>query len=185
MSNSSYRNKDYETVHHITSRIAHKVRFLQDEDVRNDLVEMIRRAAEFAGIRLIGWCVMINHFHILAFLPKPLEVPEEEVLRRYGILKGANAASALQAKLAGLRLSGEEGWKEAEARLNAIRGRMYNVGSFMKIVKQWFSEEYNRRNDHKGTLWEGPYHDRIVPYRLSEIKKCLAYVHLNPIRAAA
>ena len=185
MSNSSYRNKDYETVHHITSRIAHKVRFLQEEAERTDLVSMIRRAAEFTGIRLIGWCVMVNHFHILAFLPKPVELPEDEVVRRYGVLKGATAAVALQAKLDALHSGGAEGEKEAAACLDAIRGRMYKVGSFMKIVKQWFSEEYNRRTDHKGTLWEGPYYDRIVAYKLSEIRKCLGYVHLNPIRAAA
>ena len=185
MSNSSYRNKEHDTVHHITSRIAHRVRFLQDEAERTDLVEMIRRAAEFVGIKLIGWCVMVNHFHILAFLPQPVELPEDEVVRRYGVLKGASAAAALRNKLGALRSRGEEGGKEATACLDAIRGRMYKVGSFMKIVKQWFSEEYNRRTDHKGTLWEGPYYDRIVPYRQGKIKECLGYVHLNPIRAAA
>ena len=95
MSNSSCRNKEYDTVHHITSRIAHKVRFLQDEDERTDLVEMIRRAAEFTCIKLIGWCVMVNHFHILAFLSKPVELSDDEVVRRYGVLKGARAAVAL------------------------------------------------------------------------------------------
>lgn len=185
MSNSSYRNKEYDTVHHITSRIAHKVRFLQEEAERTDLVAMIRRAAEFTGVRLIGWCVMVNHFHILAFLPQPVELPDDEVVRRYGVLKGAGAAAALQTKLDALRLGGEDGAKDAAACLDAIRGRMYKIGSFMKIVKQWFSEEYNRRNDHKGTLWEGPYYDRIVAYRQSEIRKCLGYIHLNPIRAAA
>ena len=185
MSNSSNRNKDFETVHHITSRIAHKVRFLQDEAERTELVEMILRAAEFSGVKLIGWCVMINHFHILAFLPSPVELSDDEVVRRYGVLKGTSAASVLQAKLGALRSAGAEGEKEAAACLEAIRRRMYNVGSFMKIVKQWFSEEYNRRTDHKGTLWEGPYYDRIVPYKQSEIRKCLGYVHLNPIRAGA
>ena len=185
MSNSSYRNKDFETVHHITSRIAHKVRFLQDEAERTDLVNIIRRAAEFTGIKLIGWCVMVNHFHILAFLPRSVELSDDEVVRRYGVLKGASAAAMLQTKLCALRDTGAEGENKASLCLDAIRKRMYKIGSFMKIVKQWFSEEYNRRTDHKGTLWEGPYYDRIVPYKQSEIRKCLGYVHLNPIRAAA
>lgn len=185
MSNSSNRNKAYETIHHITSRIAHKVRFLQDEDARNDLVEIIRRAAEFTAVKLLGWCVMINHFHILAFLPQPIEVPEDEVVRRYGVLKGKSAANDLAMKLARLRLDGDRGNEEADKCLDAIRKRMYSIGSFMKIVKQWFSEEYNRRNGHKGTLWEGAYHDRIVPYAQKPIEKVLGYVHLNPIRAAA
>ena len=185
MSNSSNRSKEYETVHHITSRIAHKVRFLQEEAERNDLIEMIRRAAVFTGVKLLGWCIMINHFHILAFLPTPVEVDEKEILRRYGVLKGAKGATALEEQLAKLRLEGETGCKEAERLLDVLRKRMYSIGEFVKIVKQWFTEEYNRRNSHTGTLWEGPYHDRVVAYCHKDIAKCLGYIHLNPIRAAA
>ena len=185
MSNSSNRSKEYNTVHHITSRIAHKVRFLQDEDMRNDLIEIIRRASVFTGVKLLGWCIMINHFHILAFLSVPEEVPEDEVIRRYGILKGKNAALKLQATLDKLRTEGESGEREASNSIEAIRKRMHSVGSFMKIVKQWFSEEYNRRTGHKGTLWEGAYYDKIIPNERNAIAKCLGYIHLNPIRAAA
>ena len=128
MSNSSSRSKEYETVHHITSRIAHKVRFLQEEAERNDLIEMIRRAAEFTGVKLLGWCIMINHFHILAFLPAPVHVDEREVLRRYGILKGAKGAAAFEDQLAKLRLEGEAGCREAEHLLAALRKRMYSIG---------------------------------------------------------
>ena len=185
MSNSSFRLKDYETVHHITSRIAHKVRFLQESAERNDLLEMIRRAADFTGVRLLGWCIMINHFHMLVFLPTPVELDEKEVLRRYGVLKGAKAAAALEGQLAKLRQEGETGCKNAERLLDALRKRMYSIGEFVKIVKQWFSEEYNRRNGHTGTLWEGAYHDRVVAYRHKDMAECLGYIHLNPIRAAA
>ncbi|MBQ3806323.1 MAG: transposase [Kiritimatiellae bacterium] len=185
MSNSSNRSKEYDTVHHITSRIAHKVRFLQEEAERNDLIEMIRRAAYFTGVKLLGWCIMINHFHILAFLPTPVEVDEKEILRRYVVLKGVKGAAALEEQLTKLRLEGETGCKEAERLLAVQRKRMYSIGEFVKIVKQWFSEEYNRRNSHTGTLWEGAYHDRVVAYCHKDIVECLGYIHLNPIRAAA
>ena len=185
MSNSSNRTKDYDTVHHITSRIAHKVRFLQDDDARNDLIEIIRRAADFTGVKLLGWCVMINHFHVLAFLPPPIDLTEDEIIRRYGVLKGRAAADNLKMKIAKLRSGGEDGNAEAEECLASIRKRMYSIASFMKIVKQWFTEEYNHRNSHQGTLWEGVYHDRIVTYCHKDIAKCLGYIHLNPIRAAA
>ena len=181
MSNSSYRNKDFNTVHHITSRIAHKVRFLQEQE-RNDLVDIIRRSAEFTGVKLIGWCVMINHFHILAFLPPPQEIGEEEILRRYGVLKGVKAEKGAEARLAQLRLGGD--MDEAARWLDSQKRRMYNIGEFVKIVKQWFTEEYNRRNGHKGTLWESAYYDRIVEFKKTPIEKCLGYVHLNPLRAA-
>ena len=185
MSNSSTRTKEYETVHHIVSRIAHRVRFLQEKSERNDLVEMIRRAADFTGIKLLGWCVMNNHFHILAFLPTPPDaLPVDETIWRYGVLKGAVAAENLKKRLAALEMCPENGSAEAEKLVASIRKRMYSIGSFMKIVKQWFSEEYNRRTGHRGTLWEGAYFDRIVAYEQKHIARCLGYIHLNPIRAA-
>jgi predicted transcriptional regulator len=82
------------------------------------------------------------------------------------------------------RKLGESGERRVSEWLDAQRSRMYDIGIFMKIVKQWFTTEYNRRNGHKGTLWESVYFDRSVPLRESEMAKCLAYIHLNPIRAA-
>jgi AcrR family transcriptional regulator len=55
----------------------------------------------------------------------------------------------------------------------------------MKILKQWFTFEYNRRYSHKGTLWESAYYDRVIGLSVSKIAECLGYIHLNPIRAAA
>ena len=77
MSHSNGRVKDYDTVHHLVSRIAHRVYFLK-EDERMDFLEMVRRTAEFCGIRLIGWCVLGNHFHLLVYLPQPQVLDESE-----------------------------------------------------------------------------------------------------------
>ena len=184
MSNSNGRNKEYETVHHLVSRIAHRVYFLEDSE-RMDFLEVVRRAAEFVGIQLIGWCVMTNHFHLLVYLPAPSSVDEEEVLRRYGMLKGISAAERMDTELSAWRAGGESGERRAAEWLDRQRRRMYSVGEFMKIVKQWFTEEYNRRHSHRGTLWEAAYHDHVVPRRTPDMAQCLGYIHLNPIRAAA
>lgn len=182
MAFSNNRSKDYSTVHHITSRIAHRVYFL-GEDERNDLIEMLRRAAGFSGIQLLAWCIMTNHFHFLVHLPQPAEISDDEVLSRVGILKGKAGRLAAEAQLAQWRQQGNG---------NAVRDwfarqrrRMYDVGEFMKIIKQWFTEEYNRRQSHVGTLWESTYFDRVIEYAEGAIAKCAGYVHLNPIRAAA
>lgn len=181
MSSSNNRIRDYDTVHHITSRIAHRVFFLGESE-RNDIIEVIRRAAEFAGLRLLGWCVLSNHFHLLVYLPQPEILDDEELLRRYGILKGANARRLAEIQLAQWCKEGDD--SRARKWLDAVRRRMYDVGEFMKIVKQWFTEEYNRRQAHCGTLWESVYHDRVVPAETRSMSRVLAYIHLNPIRAA-
>ena len=184
MSHSNTRTKEYETTHHLISRIAHRVYFLKDDE-RKDFLEIVRRTAQFSGVELLGWCVMGNHFHLFVFLPTPHFVDEQEVLERYGALKGSQAAASITAMFAEWRKQGETGEDRVSEWLDAQRRRMYDVGIFMKIVKQWFTMEYNRRNGHKGTLWESVYFDRVVPRFESEMAKCLAYIHLNPIRAAA
>lgn len=184
MANSNGRVKECGTVHHLVSRIAHRVYFLKDEE-RMDFLEIVRRAAEFTGVQLIGWCVMGNHFHLLVFLPERHEIGEAEILRRYGVLKGGKAAEDMGAQLGKWRSEGEPGERRVSEWLDGQRRRMYDVGSFMKIVKQWFTAEYNRRNAHKGTLWESAYFGRVVPRIAKDMAECLGYIHLNPIRAAA
>ena len=184
MANSNNRIKEPETVHHLVSRIAHRVYFLKDEE-RNEFIDMMRRTAEFCGIKLIGWCIMTNHFHILAYLPQPQALDEDEILRRYGVLKGLSAASSLSKTFDKWRREWDLGEKRVREELEKISGRMYDIGSFMKILKQWVTMEYNRRYSHKGTLWESAYYDRVIGLSSSKIAECLGYIHLNPIRAAA
>ena len=182
MSASNHRNHNANTIHHLVSRVAHRVYFLKEED-RNDFIEMMRRTAEYCGIRLLGWCIMTNHFHILVYLPEKEELSESEVIRRVGILKGESAAEALVNKLSELQRKG--GGDRVVECLDAERKRMYDVGSFMKILKQWFTMEYNRRYSHAGTLWESTYKDRVIKHITKDLSTVLCYIHLNPIRAAA
>ncbi len=163
------------------SRIAHKVFILDDED-RNEFLEIIRRTADFTGIQLLGWCLMTNHFHLLVYLPEPEALDEAEVLRRYGVLKGSAAAASMAVQLNRLRKDGLE--SEVDVWLRRQRRRMYDVGNFMKIAKQWFTEEYNQRHKHTGTLWEGVYIDRKVEMVFKEMAQRLGYINLNPICAA-
>ena len=183
MSASNDRFQEFNTVHHLVSRIAHRVHFLKDDE-RNDFIEMMRRTAEFSGIQLLGWCIMINHFHILIYLPFPPDsIPEEEVIRRVAILKGKSGGEAFANWIASERAKGNE--DEITRALDKQRRRMYDIGEYMKILKQWFTQEYNRRYSHVGTLWESSYHDIGVKMDAANMSRVLSYIHLNPIRAAA
>ena len=192
MGYSNSRIKEPLTAHHIVNRIAHRVFFLHDDE-KNDILGMMRRAAEFTGVKLVGWCIMTNHFHILAFLPDRTDLDEAEIIRRVGVLKGQAGADALASRLAELRrksaaqkssgAGNDAGEEKAQEILTRLRTRMYGISSFMKILKQWFTEEYNRRSAHVGTLWESTYIDRAVPCRKARLANVLAYICLNPVRA--
>lgn len=165
------------------SRIAHRVYFMTDE-VRNEFLGMIIRTAEFCGIKLVAWCIMANHFHILAYLPTPEELDEKEILRRYGALKGKKKLSSLEIRLAAIRSNEDDCEERVREILQKMTSSMYDIGMFMKIVKQWLTQEYNRRYAHVGTLWESVYKDVPVKGSLTDLAKRASYIHLNPIRAA-
>ena len=183
MSSSNRRNTSLRTYHHLISRIAHKVYFMTDE-VRNDFIEMIRRSADFCGIQLVAWCIMSNHFHLLVYLPEAEQLDESEILRRYCVLKGKSRLAVLEKELSKLRENKDGGEAAVVARLSEISATMHKIGVFMKIVKQWLTQDYNRRYSHTGTLWESVYKDVLVPDKPSELAKRAAYIHLNPVRAA-
>lgn len=184
MAASNNRIEDYDTVHHILNRIAHQVYFLGDAE-RDDFVKIFRRCAEYCGIQLLAWCMMTNHFHLMIHLPEPIHVDESEVLRRYGVLKGPYEQAHIESQISIWRTQGAVGEAQIEEWLGRQRCRMYDVGEFMKLAKQWFTEEYNRRNGHVGTLWECAYHDKPVKMTINDMSRRMAYIHLNPIRAAA
>jgi len=214
---SRVRNTEYETVHHLTSRIAHKAYFLKEEEC-NGFVSLMLRVSVFSGVELLGWCVMNNHFHIYVYLPKPPALSDEEVLRRFACLKGdatrllcdenddrivnpyAESGAECQTPCASSCESGAEcqtprassdGRAEARAALvKSIRRRMYSIAEYMRMIKKWFSDDYNERCGHKGTMWAEVYGDSD-PFSLPEqtsdyddLRDRLAYIHLNPVRAA-
>ena len=183
MSASNNRITESNSYHHLMSRIAHQVFFLT-EDVRNDLMEMILRSAEFHGIKLISWCIMTNHFHLLAYLPDPELLGEDEIVRRYGVLYGTSRRDALMARLAMLRASHPQDDALAQAELKRLTDRMYKIGEFMKVIKQWLTQEYNRRYSHSGTMWDSVYKDIPVKGESTALAKRAGYIHLNPVRAA-
>lgn len=160
------------TYHHLMSRIAHKVFFMGSAE-RDSFIEMMRRVSEFTGIKLLSWCIMENHFHILAFLPERVALTDDEVMRRYHILKGNSLKSNREE--VDVMLSRET--------IEKLKKQMFSIGEFMKILKQWFTEEYNARYQHTGTLWEGVYKDVPVKDEPHELAKRASYIHLNPVKA--
>ena len=200
---SRVRNTKYDTVHHLTSRIAHRAFFLK-EDERNDFVDLMLRVSAFSGVELLGWCVLDNHFHIYVYLPVPPILSDEEVLLRFKHLKGdacrllsdesddriVNPYGNVGAECQTPRAS-SDGRAEARAGLvKSIRRRMYSIAEYMRMIKKWFSDAYNEQNGHKGTMWEAVYGDHSFPMPDDEgdkddLRDILAYIHLNPIRAAA
>jgi len=175
-----HRNFTANRCYHLISRIAHGAFFLDDEE-KTRLVEFLWRAAEFSGVTVIAFCIMTNHFHVVAYVPDREELSDEEVLRRIRVLySGTQLAEKLKAwnaaKAAG---------PSSVARLKAAYcRRMCDASEFMKTLKQHCTMSFNGRRDHSGTMWESRFCVRACgPEEIGVLLKWSGYVDANPVKA--
>jgi len=157
-------------------------RFLFDKGrVKTQLVDALKRAAEFSGVELDAYVAMDNHFHVVCKVVRPEEpVPEDELIRRVAALKGGNAAAELALHWKELREIGMEA-SVAEAQ-DRLRARMNDISEFIKTFKETFNVWYKRDQKYVGSIWSGRFKSTIVEggrYRAI----CMRYVYLNPVRA--
>ena len=175
--------------YHIVSRIAHRAFFLDDEE-KQHFVDFMKRAAAFSGVKLLGWCVMSNHFHILIYLPEAKPLTEEQLRVRIGDLyRGPQLVMAL---MEWERLKKESERHSADGAIGStlfddfkarLRRRMFHPGEFMKTLKQYATISFNGRRSHSGTLWENRYRCKISKPNVKNMSRQLAYVDCNPCEA--
>ena len=128
-----------------------------------------------------AFALLDNHFHIVVQVPfHEGTVPEEEVLRRYGVLMGAKGLERLEARLTSLRKNG--GAAAAESELDRLHTRMHDLSQFVKTFKEEFGRLFRRRRPYPGTLWEGRFKSTLIG-EAEYLRRCAAYVEMNPVRA--
>ena len=59
---------------------------------------------------------------------------------------------------------------------------MYDLSAYMKIVKQRFTQWFNKKHGRKGTLWEDRFKSTLVEDGHAA-RVVAAYIDLNPVRA--
>ncbi len=169
-----------EGFYHVVSRIAGR-RFLLDEKEQGVLLGMIRAAAAFSGVEVYTYAVMSNHFHLLVRVPRKREVDEKELLRRMEALYGTPRFLKVLEKWETWTKRHQESRVEAEkARL---RARMYDLSQFCKTFKEAYTQDYNRRHDNTGTIWEGRFKSILLEGSWRTLMTVAGYIHLNPVRA--
>ena len=171
---------DGEGFYHVVSRIGGR-RFLLDEAEKGVLLGMIRAAAAFSGVELYTFAVMSNHFHLLVRVPRRREVPEGELLRRTEALYGGPRFRKVVEKWDKWEKKGE-GARVAEEK-SRLRARMYDLSQFCKTFKEAYTQDYNKRHDNTGTIWEGRFKSILVEGSRRALMTVAGYIHLNPVRA--
>jgi putative transposase len=60
---------------------------------------------------------------------------------------------------------------------------MFDLSSFMKELKQRFTEWYNRREKRQGTLWEDRFKSTLIQDKPGYLVNAAAYIDNNAVRA--
>ncbi len=169
-------------VYHCYSRIVDRRPILHEADkelFRSLMVEL----AEFCQVRILTFCIMSNHFHILLEVPRPPEhLPGvEETLEALAKLSGAKEIGALRQQVAAFRAAGDGAAETLW--LSRYHARRWSLSNYMKLLKQRFSAMYNRKAKRKGTLWEERFRSVLVEGEGRALVTMAAYIDLNPVRA--
>ena len=175
-----------EGVYHVVNRVVDRRMALGDREKRHFL-KLAKAYTAFSGIRLLAWCVMDNHFHLLVQVPaKSMAPPDEaEILRRMAFIYPEPRMLDIRGLLASCK-------DDAAARAKMLAPyarRMGDLAQCMKTLQQRFTQWFNRIHTRTGTLWEDRYRSTIVEGvdesgRTSHAARIVAvYIDLNPLRA--
>jgi putative transposase len=179
---SPWKNSTEKPVqYHCLSRVVDR-RFVFEEVEREHFRMLMRMQENFSGCRVLSYCIMSNHFHVLLEVPPMPEggISDEELLKRIGATATEAFVAGVAKELATARTEGREEWvAEIHARFTY---RMHDLSEFMKTLLQRFTRWFNRTHERSGTLWEERYKSVIVESGVA-VRTISAYIDLNPVRA--
>jgi len=176
--------KGQPALYHCVSRVVDRRKVLGAEE-RSKFVEFMREYEAFCRVRVLTFCVMGNHFHILVEVP---EAPEdrghswsdEEFLHHISSRYHGEEYARIANKLAWWRERGID--SEAEKLRARYFARMWDLSWFLRLLKQRFTQWFNWKHGRDGYLWSDRFKSLLVESGRAA-RMVAAYIDLNPVRA--
>jgi REP element-mobilizing transposase RayT len=171
-------------IYHCISRVVDR-RFVLGDIEKEQFVAYMRIYEQFCQVRVLAFCVMSNHFHILLEVPAPPEDrgaswSDAKLLKHLRCLYFGAKSLEIEWKLKHFRSQGNT--QGAERLRNSFFRRMWDLSQFMMTFKQRFTRWFNRQHERKGTLWEERFKSTLVESGLAA-RTVAGYIDLNPVRA--
>ena len=173
--------------YHVISRVVER-RFAFGPEEKEKFRALMRLQEKFTDCRVVSYCLMCNHFHLLLEVPPMAEcgLSDQELLKRLSAIYSEAFVAGVAKELADARTANyaeDSGLEEALAAIHKrFTYRMQDLGEFMKGLLQRFTQWFNRAHSRTGRLWEDRYKSLIVEDGVAA-KTISAYIDLNPVRA--
>ena len=167
--------------YHCVSRVVDR-RYAFKGDDKERFRMFMRMYENFTGCRVVSYCLMCNHIHLLLEVPPMPEdgFSDAELLQRLSALYNEAVVAGVATELADARESG------MDRKVLEIHGRftrrMHDLSRFMEGLLQRFTRWFNRTHQRSGNLWEDAFKSVIVEDGVAA-KTIAAYIDLNPVRA--
>jgi REP element-mobilizing transposase RayT len=170
-----------EAVYHVMSRVVNGEWWFAERD-REVLRKQLWQIADYCGVVILTYAILSNHFHVLVRVPRFTAVSDTELLRRYAVLY-PKPTRFQQARIEVIKQHLETGAPEGVRWRNQQLRLMYDISSFMRLVKQRFSIAFNKSHHRYGTLWAERFKSVLVEPQGRTIETMAAYIDLNCVRA--
>lgn len=154
--------------YHLTSRTVGQ-QFLLGNVEKENLLKIIKHYSGYFFVKVLGFCILNNHFHLLIRSEPERYYDDEEVVRR--IRKYAKRNSK-RVNVDNLSPFG----------IQMYRNRLEDISEYVRSIKQTFSVWYNTQNNRTGYFWGGRFKSVLFEDG-NALKFCQAYIELNPVRA--
>lgn len=143
--------------------------------------KMIELAQVFA-LELCAYTVMSNHYHVVLFVDnkKALAWSPDEVIKHWHQL--FNGCSLSKRYINGEVLSQAER-NVLDDVIKEWRRRLMDISWFMRCLNETIARQANKEDICTGRFWEGRFKSQALLDEAA-LAACMAYVDLNPVRAA-
>ena len=152
------------------------------EHRRQWIVDRIKQVCSVFAVDLCAYAIMSNHYHIVVKI-NPARVADwtdEEVAQRW--LQIFSGPLLMQQFLAGTDLTELQQQRIAEL-LTLWRERLADLSWVMRCINEPIARMANSEDHCTGSFWEGRFKSQALLDDRA-VLACMAYVDLNPIRAA-
>jgi putative transposase len=173
-------------IYHCVTRVVERRLAFEAKD-KEQFRTYMRMYENFSGCRVLAYCLMGNHVHILLEVPPLPEcgLTDEELLKRLRAIHPAAAVQLVARELQAARAAIRDGLADASyatAIHERYTYRMHDLGEFMKTLLARFTRWFNTHHTRTGTLWESRFKSVLVEDGLAS-RTMAAYIDLNPVRA--
>lgn len=169
--------------YHVVSRVVDRRRVFGERE-KEVFRKILRNQEAFTGVRVVTYCLMSNHFHLLLEVPDREQLPpldEEELLKVLPLLYDGEVVEGVRQELERAGKTGDERWRREI--LHRYERRRGDLSQFLKELKLRVTLFMNKRLGREGTLWQSRFKSVLVEGSESALQTVAAYIDLNPIRA--